>query len=153
LAALEKRLGETLNSRPRQLAWGDPARMTKSLEAVRACFGGHSGMARAQRILQGVMAFRLQGKNAEFLTLKYACMGLMQPMDDSRLLLEDEPLLETLLRAVEMLRPEPRRFRICLRALAGAWRQATQEGRTKTPACARNLDRLKHFLANATNGG
>ncbi|MDR3352914.1 MAG: hypothetical protein LBO00_07950 [Zoogloeaceae bacterium] len=148
LKALEQCLYETLKNRPRQLAWGDLPRMQASLAAVRARFGGRSSLTRAQRIAQSLMAFRLQGKKAQFLTLKYACAGLTQPMaGDSRVLLEDEALLQTLLQAIDALRPDPRRFQACRQALRDACQQAMREaGIQGCHPQYRNLQRLQRFL-------
>jgi hypothetical protein len=147
LKALETRLRHALSGRPRQLAWGDAFAMRNALASVRLAFGDRRGMTREQRIAQSVMAFRLQGQNTDFVRLKYACLGLAQPTDwDARRLLEDEKLLQTLLRQVAALRHDKRRFAACRRNLQISLEQATAKETPPSPAMTRNLEMLRAFL-------
>jgi hypothetical protein len=147
LKTLENRLKQAAAGRPRQLAWGDLPAMRKSLEAVRASLGDKRGMTRAQRIAQSVMAFRLHGKEVDFVRLKYVCLGLTHPADwDARRLLDDETLLPALLQQVCSLRFDPRRFSICWRNLMTAFEEAKTEKTPFSPAATRNLERLAQFL-------
>jgi hypothetical protein len=144
LKNLQDRLKQALSGRPRQLAWGDLPAMQKSLEAARLALQEKRGMTREQRIARGVLAFRLQGRDTDFVSLKYACLGVNQPVDwDSRRLLEDEAALKLLLHQVAAL-PDPRRFAACSRGLLAVWQQ--REKTPPPPAAARNLEHLRQFL-------
>ncbi|MDR2165097.1 MAG: hypothetical protein LBO79_05615 [Zoogloeaceae bacterium] len=148
LEKLSARLAQTLDGRPRQLAWGDPQAMRRSLEAARLTFGGRRGMmTREARLVRSILAVRLQGRAASFVQLKYACLGLAQPVDwEARRLLDEEPLCEILLRQVAALQGDPRRFAACLRGLRKARQMASAEVIPHASPCARNLERLARFF-------
>ncbi|MDR2165082.1 MAG: hypothetical protein LBO79_05540 [Zoogloeaceae bacterium] len=150
LETLKARLEEAMSGRPRQHGWGDLPALRRSLEATRLAFGDTLGIAREARIVQGVMAFRLQGERVDFVRLKYACLGLARPLDwEARRLLEDERLTRLLLQRVAALRDDPRRFGMCCRNLLTALEQATAEETPPSAAVARNLGLLRRFLGEA----
>ncbi|MCX8145183.1 MAG: hypothetical protein N3C59_02475 [Azovibrio sp.] len=150
LENLQAQLGACLTGRPRQFGWGQPQAMSQSLERVRDAFGGRPAMDRKRRIARGVMAFRLQGEATDFLHLKYACLGLAQPMDwEARRLLADRELVERLLRRVCDFAADPRRFAACCRGLQAACAQARAPDFPLSADLAANLDRVECFLRRA----
>ncbi|MDR1889384.1 MAG: hypothetical protein LBQ81_08440 [Zoogloeaceae bacterium] len=149
---LAKRLAAAFEGRPRQLAWGAPAIMRQSLEAVRNLADNRRGASREQRIARGIMALRIQG-GAEFVHLKYACYGLARASDwDSRRLLEEVALVQKLLMQVERLYPDKRRFQACCRGLLQSWREIAElpAAILNNPACQQGKSMLRDFLFRAT---
>lgn len=147
LKRLSDGLEQAFAGRPRQLAWGDPAAMRRSLEAVRMALGNRRGMTREARIVQSVLAFRVQRGKVDFVRLKYACYGLADPVDwESRRLLEDDRLLQNLLQQVRALSGDPHRFAACQRGLTHALK-TLQDITPRPPALERNMAVLEGFLA------
>ncbi|MDR0996351.1 MAG: hypothetical protein LBL69_01650 [Zoogloeaceae bacterium] len=125
LATLAETLKENFACRPRQLGWSNPEPMRRLREALEQRFGTRSlqnNLARRQRRLQGVMAFRLQKENTSFLHLKAACEGAYEPLDwgKTSLLaqscLADDAELFLLLQKTIAQQP-PKRAAICRKAL------------------------------------
>jgi len=127
LEQLEALLTQAMAGRPRQLNWGQPQLMSQSLERVRDALGGRRAMDKGQRIARGLMAFRIQGSNTDFVHLKYACQGLALPMDwESRQLLADEAQVQRLLQRVLDFRHDaaasPPATKACWPHFSGPWK-------------------------------
>ncbi len=123
LGQLERSLRQTLNPvlGLDQLAHADPC-VLERLEAIRQAFTPLRGHRCQSRIAQGVMAFRLGGRQTPYPELKYACYGLARPMDwEGRILLTEPLLLDQLLAAVRAQRQHSRQFCACYRGLLTAW--------------------------------
>lgn len=151
LTRLEAELQQALRGKPRQLHWGDPEAMRRSLAAVQARFGGRQAMAREQQIVRGVLAFRILGRQLDFVRLKYVCYGVAQAMDwESRRLLDNPEQVQVLLEAVAALKHEQRRFVNCCRGLHASWRQASTADFPLTPPARQGLEKLRRFLVSAS---
>jgi hypothetical protein len=150
LDRLEEGLRQALRGRPRQLGWGDPEAMRQTLAAVRERFGSRQAMAREQRIVRGVLAFRILGRQLDFVRLKYVCHGVAQAMDwESRRLLDNPEQVQALLEAVAGLRRERRRFIACCRGLHASWQQASAPDFPLSDQGRRGLEMLQRFLVSA----
>lgn len=103
------------------LAQTEPALLAR-LNAVRQALAPPRGRFAEARIAQGVMAFRISGRNIAYPALKYACYGVARPMDwEGRILLAEAPQLALLLACVRALDSRPGRLAACCRALRRAW--------------------------------
>lgn len=103
------------------LAQTEPALLAR-LNAARDALRPPRGRFADARIAQGVMAFRIAGRNATYTELKYACYGVARPMDwEGRILLAETSQLALLLAGVQALQARPRHFAACCRALQRAW--------------------------------
>jgi hypothetical protein len=143
LKSLEMQISTALSGRPRQLLFGASAPMRASLEGARDLAGNRRGMAEDERILQGLMALRLQEKPG-FVRLKYACRGLARAADwDSRRVLADAALLDKLLAQVSALKDNDCRFQSCRRALLAALEEAET---LPEPVCQKGIATLRRFL-------
>jgi len=150
LEQLEALLTQAMAGRPRQLNWGQPQLMSQSLERVRDALGGRRAMDKGQRIARGLMAFRIQGSNTDFVHLKYACQGLALPMDwESRQLLADEAQVQRLLQRVLDFRHDRRRFAACYQGLLASFQRAMETEFPAGSAIARNRELLRQFLQQA----
>lgn len=103
------------------LAQTDPTVLAR-LNAARQALAPPRGRFAEARIAQGVMAFRISGRNVAYPALKYACYGVARPMDwEGRILLGEAPQLATLLACVRAQGERPGRLVACCRALQRAW--------------------------------
>jgi hypothetical protein len=123
LDQLRQRLNKVLLTRPLTGLTANDATLLARLTASRQTFSPPRGHRALPRVAQGVMAFRLHGRETPYPDLKYACFGVARPTDwDGRLLLDDGQLVDALLAAVaQRAGRQPKIFAACLRGLAHAW--------------------------------
>ncbi len=82
--------------------WGRPQLMSKVLEEVCSVFDTAAGQASRRSIAGAVQKFRETLRLPAFLDLKYACLGITQPVGrDSWKIIEDPGLFRMLLEAVD----------------------------------------------------
>ena len=106
---------------------------------------------RRSHTVRGVLAFRILGRQLDFVRLKYVCYGVAQAMDwESRRLLDNPEQVQVLLEAVAALKHEPRRFINCCRGLHASWLQAGAADFPLTPPARQGLEKLRRFLVSAS---
>lgn len=147
-------LRQRLNSQFVSRNWRDPGdttliqRLTTARQALTPPRGRHA----QPRITQGVMAFRMQGRQTPYPDLKYACYGLARASDwDNRVLLDDARQVDELLAAVAALQALDRHaFAACCRALQRSWDRDIAPASNKLGSDAKqNGRKLGAFLAQA----
>lgn len=147
--ALRQQLARALLARPlAALATADPAAL-QSLAAARQRLAPPRGHRALPRIAQGILAFRLLGRQTPYPDLKYACYGIARPTDwEGRRLLDDARLCGELLAAVGALAVRrPWVYAACCRGLAAAWAADIAPVRDGSGAgTRRNIDLLAEFL-------
>jgi hypothetical protein len=123
LDQLRQRLIQVLLIRPLSRLAANDATLLARLAASRQRLSPPRGHRALPRVAQGVMAFRLHGRETPYPDLKYACYGIARPTDwDGRLLLDEAQLVDALLTTVaQRAARQPRIFAACLRGLAQAW--------------------------------
>jgi hypothetical protein len=96
----------------------DP-QLHEQLNELRQRLSPPRGKHSLPRIAQGVLAFRIQGRETPYPHLKYACYGVARPTDwDNRLIIDDSHLFDALLSAVSALeKSHPPAYRACCKAL------------------------------------
>jgi hypothetical protein len=116
-----EQLRQLLNQRftARQTRGGNDAALQQRLSDLRQRLSPPRGRHSLPRIAQGVLAFRIQGRETAYPHLKYACYGIARPTDwDNRLIIEDTPLFDALLSTVAALEKQhPHAYAACCRAL------------------------------------
>lgn len=135
------------------LAQTEPALLAR-LNAARDALRPPRGRFADARMAQGVMAFRIAGRQTAYPELKYACYGVARAMDwEGRVLLAEAPQLALLLDGVRALRDRPRHFAACCRALQRAWDLdiAGLEASAAEPVHA-GIATLGRFLREARGG-
>lgn len=146
---LRQQLARALLARPLPtLATADPAAL-QALAAARQRLAPPRGHRALPRIAQGILAFRLLGRQTPYPDLKYACYGIARPTDwEGRLLLDDARLCDELLAAVAALAARrPWVHVACCKGLAAAWAADIAPVRDGFGTSAsRNIDRLAEFL-------
>lgn len=146
---LRQQLARTLLARPLPgLATADPAAL-QGLAAIRQRLGPPRGHRALPRIAQGILAFRLLGRQTPYPDLKYACYGIARPTDwEGRLLLDDARLCGELLAAVAALAVRrPWVYAACCQGLQSAWAADIAPAGGRLGATARrNTGLLADFL-------
>lgn len=101
-----------------QHSFSDP-QLQQRLNELRQRLSPPRGHHSLPRIAQGVLAFRIQGRETPYPQLKYACYGIARPTDwNNRLIIEDKQLFEALLNAVNALKQSlPHAYTTCCQAL------------------------------------
>jgi hypothetical protein len=128
--------------------------LLQRLASARQALTPPRGRHALPRVAQGVLAFRVQRQHIPYPDLKYACYGVARPTDwDSRLLLDDAQLFDTLLAAVLALRQnQPRAFLACRRALQQSHAiDIAPEPRPLSPGARQNRLKLEAFLAETAD--
>ena len=114
-------LRQQLNQRfaLRQQRGSSEPQLQQQLSDLRQRLSPPRGHHALPRIAQGVLAFRIQGRETPYPHLKYACYGVARPTDwNNRLIIEDTQLFDTLLSAVITLKKtHPPAFSACCNAL------------------------------------
>lgn len=124
--------------------WGQSQLMTKALAEVQKVFDNPISSLSERSIEKVLREYRQSGHLPSFLDLKYACFGIVQPVDAWRLL-NDEQLFATLLHHVDDTKLEPRRFRKCYQGLlAGYFNYPIFDKET----VLENWKRLRQFLTD-----
>jgi hypothetical protein len=103
----------------RQIRGGSDPQLQQRLSELRQRLSPPRARHSLPRIAQGVLAFRIQGRQTPYPHLKYACYGIARPTDwDNRLIIDDSPLFDALLNAVAALeKTRPRAYAACCCAL------------------------------------
>ena len=128
------------------------ADLLRRLSTARQALTPPRGRYALPRIAQGVMAFRLQGRQTPYPDLKYACYGLARATDwDNRVLLDEGQKCDALLASVAALRPLDRpAFAACCRALQWSWdTDIAPAGDKLSRSAQENCRKLEAFLAQA----
>lgn len=146
---LRQQLARALLARPlAALATADPAAL-QGLAAARQRLAPPRGHRALPRIAQGILAFRLLGRQTPYPDLKYACYGIARPTDwEGRLLLDDARLCDELLAAVAALQyRRPWIHAACCKGLAAAWTEDIAPALERLGQTGRrNAERLADFL-------
>ena len=131
-------------------AQSDPEHLRRLSEA-RQRLNPPRGYRALPRIAQGILAFRLQGRQTPYPDLKYACHGIARPTDwEGRLLLDHPPQISDLLVAVsQLVRQHPYAYRACALALLRAWQEDLPPLRTAGRLLAESESQLEQFLHRA----
>lgn len=146
---LRQQLARALLARPlAALATADPAAL-QGLAAARQRLAPPRGHRALPRIAQGILAFRLLGRQTPYPDLKYACYGIARPTDwEGRLLLYDARLCDELLATVAALQHRrPWMYAACCQGLAAAWAaDIATTGETPGITAHANAGKLANFL-------
>jgi hypothetical protein len=128
----------------------DP-QLHEQLSELRQRLSPPRGRHSLPRIAQGVLAFRIQGRETPYPHLKYACYGVARPTDwENRLIINDRPLLLTLLDAVTALQANHRPAHdACRRALHLGWSAALAENTELSRNARENLELIGSFLGQS----
>lgn len=151
---LRQQLARALLARPLPtLATADPAAL-QGLAAARQRLAPPRGHRALPRIAQGILAFRLLGRQTPYPDLKYACYGIARPTDwEGRLLLDDARLCGELLAAVGALAVRrPWIHAACCKGLHSAWTADIAPAGERLGATARrNAELLADYLRRCPN--
>lgn len=125
----------------------DP-QLHEQLSELRQRLSPPRGRHSLPRIAQGVLAFRIQGRETPYPHLKYACYGVARPTDwENRLIIDDHSLLLTLLDAVTALQAKHQpAHTACRRALHLGWSAAQAESANLSQSARKNLELIGRFL-------
>lgn len=98
--------------------WGDPGPMARATREVERTFDVMAAAPNKASMLSAVIAFCKQGKASSFTELKYVCYGVTLSLNkDGERLIDSGPLFSMVMRAVDGVRIEGKRFRRCYQAL------------------------------------
>lgn len=125
----------------------DP-QLHEQLSELRQRLSPPRGRHSLPRIAQGVLAFRIQGRETPYPHLKYACYGVARPTDwENRLIIDDRPLLRALLDAVTTLQAKHHpAHTACRVALHLGWSTALTDNTELSRSARENLQLIADFL-------
>jgi hypothetical protein len=103
--------------------WGNPRVMTEVLKEVRRELGGTEIVPLDGDQVQKALLRFLKSRTAKnFTDLKYVCHGLTVPFGRERVrLIDQRPMVDSVLQAVERREGQPRQFRRCYQGLLGGY--------------------------------
>lgn len=130
--------------------WGDPAPMAKATREVERTFDVIAAAPSKTTILSAVIAFCKQGKAASFTELKYVCYGVTLSLNkEGERLIDSGPLFSMVMRAVDSVRLEGKRFRRCYQALLQSYFSFTPpDGGANARDADRNFRTLRTYLSD-----
>lgn len=148
LDELSLRLQRVFTNRPGEAAdWREPLAMPAALGRVRQAFADRQAERAGPRTNRSLLAFRMAPQGVGFVDLKLVCRALARPADwQQRRLIDDERLFAQLLAQVDALRPQPRRYQACRRALLAAWQELTEEQKDHASALQDSELRLQSWI-------
>jgi hypothetical protein len=122
LDLLRLKLHQSFSGMLHDATWGQPHLMSKVLEEVCSAFDTSADSISKRSIGKTLLSFRTSAKLPTFLDLKYACIGISQPVgDDGWRLLEDKSLFPIVMREVHAQAHNPRRLRKCYQGLLSGY--------------------------------
>lgn len=129
---LAERLQRAITHRPPDgTQWREPTAMPAALARVRDAFSDRLQERSGARTNRSLLAFRLAPQTIGDVDLKLVCRALTRPADwEQRRLIDDDGLFAQLLAKVDGLRQRPRHHQACLRALAAACAELSENNKT-----------------------
>jgi len=124
--------------------------MVKATREVERTFDVIAAAPSKASIVNAVIAFCRQGKAANFTELKYVCYGVTLSLNkEGERLIDSGPLFVKVMRAVDGVRLEGKRFRRCYQALLQAYFSfIPPEGEGNAKAADRNFRTLRAYLSD-----
>lgn len=103
--------------------WGNPRVMTEVLKEVRRDLGGNDIVSLdGDRVQKALLRFLKSRAVSSFTDLKYVCHGLTVPFGREGVrLIDQRPMVDGVLQAVERREGQPRQFRRCYQGLLGGY--------------------------------
>jgi hypothetical protein len=122
LDLLRLKLHQSFSATLHDTMLGQPELMSKVLQEVCAAFDTSADTTSKRSIGNTLLSFRASAKLPTFSDLKYACIGISQPVgDDGWRLLEDKDLFTIVLHDVDAQAHNPRRLRKCYQGLLSGY--------------------------------